>query len=178
MLEIFLSGRVYRGAETRGGWRVYPPNNLTVSPPIIWVWSTSASPPIIWLWCASERRSPPEFGEKSVPFSSVARGGVIALSPLACQPKCRIRKIPRFYHFWDCLCWNGLKSDLKHLLKHIFRGTNLSTIKVTNQWKLRKMPKNKQSNFIATVKMPKISFINKHIINSEIRGKGGLFSIT
>ena len=35
------------------------------------------------------------------------------------------------------------------------------------------MLKNKQSNFIANVKMPNISFINKYIINSEIRGKGG-----
>ena len=24
-----------RGAETRGGWEIYPPNNLTVSPPIV-----------------------------------------------------------------------------------------------------------------------------------------------
>ena len=32
------------------GW-IYPPNNLAVSPPIVWGWSTSASPPppIIWL---------------------------------------------------------------------------------------------------------------------------------
>ena len=32
--------------------------------------------------------------------------------------------------------WNGLKSDLKQLLKHIFKGGgggNLSTITVTNQ---------------------------------------------
>ena len=35
------------------------------------------------------------------------------------------------------------------------------------------MPKNKQSNLIADVKMPNISFIYKDIINSEIRGKGG-----
>ena len=35
------------------------------------------------------------------------------------------------------------------------------------------MPKNKQSNLIANVKMRNISFINKYIINSEIRGKGG-----
>ena len=41
------------------------------------------------------------------------------------------------------------------------------------------MPKNKQSNLIANVKMLSISFINKYIINSEIRGKeGGLFSIS
>ena len=35
------------------------------------------------------------------------------------------------------------------------------------------MPKSKQSNLIADVKTPNISFINKFIINSEIRGKGG-----
>ena len=51
-----------------GGWG-------DISPPMIWVWSTSAYLPIIWLWCASERRSPTDFGEKSVQFSSVARGG-------------------------------------------------------------------------------------------------------
>ena len=77
-------------------------------------------------------------------------------------------------YVWDCcLCWNGLKSDLKHLLKHIFRGANLSKIKVTYQSKLRKMPKNKHWNLIANVKMPNISFINKCIISSKIRGKGG-----
>ena len=48
---------------------IYLPNNLTVSPQIVWVWSTSASPQIIWRWCASERRCPLEFEEKkSVPF--------------------------------------------------------------------------------------------------------------
>ena len=31
------------------------------------------------------------------------------------------------------------------------------------------MPKNKQSNFIANVKMPNISFNNKYITNLEIR---------
>ena len=31
-----------RGAETRGDGGIYPPNNLTVSPPIVSVWSTSA----------------------------------------------------------------------------------------------------------------------------------------
>ena len=35
------------GAETRGG--IYPPNNLAVSPAIVWEWSTCASPPIIWM---------------------------------------------------------------------------------------------------------------------------------
>ena len=58
-------------------------------------------------------------------------------------------------------------------------GANLSKIKVTNQGKLRKMPKNKQSNLNANLKMPNISFINNCIINSEIRDKGGgLFSIS
>ena len=35
------------------------------------------------------------------------------------------------------------------------------------------MPKNKQSNLIANVKMLSIGFINKYIVNSEIRGGGG-----
>ena len=39
------------------------------------------------------------------------------------------------------------------------------------------MPKNKQSNLIANVKMPNIGFINKCITNPGIRG-GGLFSIS
>ena len=34
------------------------------------------------------------------------------------------------------------------------------------------MPKNKQSNLIANVKMPSIDFMNKCIINSGIRGGG------
>ena len=55
-----------QGCRNPGG--IYPPNNLTVSLPIVWEWSTSASTPIIWLLCASERRCPLEFGEKSVPF--------------------------------------------------------------------------------------------------------------
>ena len=37
------------------------------------------------------------------------------------------------------------------------------------------MPKNKQSNFIATVKTPNIGFIKKYIANSEI-GRGGGYS--
>ena len=32
------------------------------------------------------------------------------------------------------------------------------------------MPKNKQTNLIASVKTPNIDFINKYIINSGIRG--------
>ena len=36
------------------------------------------------------------------------------------------------------------------------------------------MPKKKQSNLIANVKMPNIGFINKCITNSEIRGRGYL----
>ena len=35
------------------------------------------------------------------------------------------------------------------------------------------MPKTKQSDLIARVKRPNIDFINKYIINSEIRGGGG-----
>ena len=35
------------------------------------------------------------------------------------------------------------------------------------------MPKNKQSNFIASVKTPNINFINKYIINSGISKRGG-----
>ena len=54
--------------------------------------------------------------------------------PLACRPKSRIKK----YHVLSTsktvfLHWNGLKSDLKHLLKHAFRGDNFSKIKLTNQ---------------------------------------------
>ena len=42
------------------------------------------------------------------------------------------------------------------------------------------MPKNKHSNLIASVKTPNLGFINKYIINSEIKGKGGggLFSVS
>ena len=36
------------------------------------------------------------------------------------------------------------------------------------------MPKNKQSKLIASVKTPNIGFINKYIINSEIRGGGAI----
>ena len=46
-----------------------------ISPTIIWLYPPNSLsmvyiciPPIIWLWCASERRCPLEFGEKSVPF--------------------------------------------------------------------------------------------------------------
>ena len=35
------------------------------------------------------------------------------------------------------------------------------------------MPQNKQSGLIAGVKWPNIGFINKYIINSEIKGGGG-----
>ena len=38
------------------------------------------------------------------------------------------------------------------------------------------MPKNKQSSLIASLKTPKIGFINKFIINSEIKWRGG-FSV-
>ena len=63
--------------------------------------------------------------------------------------------------------WSGLNSDLKHLLKHVFRGkgANLSKIKPTNKWKLWKMINNKQSNLIASVKMLNIGVINKYTIN-------------
>ena len=40
------------------------------------------------------------------------------------------------------------------------------------------MPKTKQSDLIASVKRPNIGFINKYIKNSEIRGGGGLYSIS
>ena len=50
-------------------------------------------------------------------------GGGVIDPPLAFQPKCRIKK----QHIFSTtetvfLCWNGLKSDLKHLLKRKFRG--------------------------------------------------------
>ena len=38
------------------------------------------------------------------------------------------------------------------------------------------MPKNKQSNFIASVKTPNIGFIKKYIVNSEI-SRGGGYSV-
>ena len=38
------------------------------------------------------------------------------------------------------------------------------------------MPKNKQSNFIASVKTSNINFINKYIINSGI-SRGGGYSV-
>ena len=104
-------------------------------------------------------------------------GGGVIDPPLACQPKSRIRKILRFLHFWDCfLQWNGLKSDLKHLLKHKFRGegANFSKTKPTNQWKLWKMAKSKQSSLIAIVKTLNIGFISEHIIYLGIGG--GLLS--
>ena len=40
-----------QGCRNPGGY--IPPNNMAVSPPIVWVWSSSASSPIIWLWCVS-----------------------------------------------------------------------------------------------------------------------------
>ena len=41
------------------------------------------------------------------------------------------------------------------------------------------MPKNKQSNLIASVKTPNIGFINKYIINSGIQGgRGELLSVS
>ena len=63
--------------------------------------------------------------------------------------------------------WSGLNSDLKHLLKHMFKGkgVNLSKIKPTNKGKLWKMVKNKQSNLIASVKMLNIGVINKYTMN-------------
>ena len=63
-LRLTLS--VVRGAETRGDGGIYSPNNLTLYPPIIWVWPSSLSPSIIWLWCASEHRSPHEFAEQKL----------------------------------------------------------------------------------------------------------------
>ena len=73
--------------------------------------------------------------------------------------------------------WSGLNSDLKHLLKHIFRGgrgANLSKTKLTNKWKLWKMVRNNQSNLIASVKMLNIGVINKYTINY---GMGGGYSV-
>ena len=47
-----------------------------------------------------------------------------------------MRKTLRFEHFWDCFMhWSGLNSDLKHFLKHIFKGVGaiLSKIELTNK---------------------------------------------
>ena len=73
------------------------------------------------------------------------------------------------------------KSDLKHHLKHIFRGANCQKLKSQINENFEKMPENKQSNLIANVKTPNIGFINKCTINSGIRvggGGGGLFSVS
>ena len=74
------------------------------------------------------------------------------------------------------------KSDLKHLLKHIFRGEGGGSEFVKSQshklMKTLKMPKNKQSNLIASVKRPNIGFINKYIKNSGIGGGGGVSSVS
>ena len=67
-----------------------------------------------------------------------------------------------------------LKSDLKHHLKHIFRGANGQKLKSQINENFEKMPKNKQSNLIANVKTPNIGFINKYIINSGIRVDGAI----
>ena len=247
---------------------MYPPNNLSM----VYICIPSNNLTLVYIWAQVSYwiRGKKVFHSVAQPGGGGA--GAIALPPSACQPKCRIRKIPHFYLFWDhgrrssiwfggapnfcpkndlmhwvlheksigfsvqikkcsqkkkkglhwnwdgfsplvcphktticpnfwrfepnggataphpasygyvwvcCLCWNGLKSDLSIFWNVYSGGANLSKIKVTNQWKLRKMPKNKQSNLIANVKMPNISFINKYIVNSEIRGKGGgLFSVS
>ena len=39
------------------------------------------------------------------------------------------------------------------------------------------MPKTKQLNLIANVKMPNVGFINKYITKPWNKGEGGLFSI-
>ena len=70
------------------------------------------------------------------------------------------------------LYWNGLKSDLKHLLKHKFRGGCGKFVKN----KTHKNVQNKQATLIASVKMLNIGFINKHIINLGI--VSGVFSIS
>ena len=78
--------------------------------------------------------------------------------------------MPRFYLFWGCffaLEWT--KKWFKASFEtYIQGGDNFKKIKVTNQSKFWKMPNNKQSNFIASVKTPNIGFIKKYINNSEI----------
>ena len=51
-------------------------------------------------------------------ISSVARGvGDLAPPQLACRPKCRIRKLPRFSTSKTVFCTGiDLKNDLKHIL--------------------------------------------------------------
>ena len=57
-----------RGTETRrGDGNIYPPNDFTVSPPIILSIVCICIHPIIWLWYAFERRSPLQFREQSFP---------------------------------------------------------------------------------------------------------------
>ena len=78
-------------------------------------------------------------GEKRVPFSSVAKGGGrggYSFSPIGLSTKMQNKENTTFLSFLRPLfVLEGLKSDLKHLLKHIFKGgeANLSKTKVTNQ---------------------------------------------
>ena len=70
--------------------------------------------------------------------------------------------------------WNGLNSDVKHLLKHIFRGGGLVCQKYNSQINenFEKWQKISNKNLIAGVKMLHIRVINKYIINLEIGGGG------
>ena len=95
-------------------------------------------------------------------------GGAIAPSPHGLSTKMQNKKNITFLALLRLfLHRNGLKSDLKHLLKQIFRGANLSKHKL----KTLKMPKNKQSDLITRVKLLNIGFINKYIINLGIEGE-------
>ena len=125
-------------------------------------------------------------GKKSVPFSGVDGGqgeGGYSPFPIGLSTEMQNKENTMFLSFLRLLFmleWTKkwFKASFETYIKG--GGANLSKIKVTNQWKLRKMPKSKRSNLIANVKMPNIGFINKYIINSEMRGKGGrgLFSIS
>ena len=61
----------------------------------------------------------------------------IAPLPIGLSTKAQDKKKYLIFSYTEIafLRWNGLKSDLKQLLKHMFggEGANLSKIKVTNQ---------------------------------------------
>ena len=140
-------------------------------PPIIWLYSPNnlsmvyiCIPPtnltLVCIWA----------------HSSVAKGGYTP--PLGLSTKLQNKKNTTFLallrlFFALELITKWFKASFKTYIRGGGGGDNCQT----NQWKLLKMPQNKKSNLIASVKMPNIGFIHKYIINSEIRG-GGLFSVS
>ena len=104
-------------------------------------------------------------------YSAVVRS---VTTPLACQTKCRIKKIARFSSFKTVFC---IEIDSKMIesifLKRLFkRGANLSKIKLINQKKTLKHSQKSVSKFDRILKMLNIGFI-KSYISSGIREEGG-----